>query len=295
MKFQFIHEHRFEFDLEVMLRVLEVSKSGYFSWRKRPESNTSKNRKRLAQKIKTIHQNSRNTYGAARVHACLLEENESCCKPVVASIMRDLGLTGKRKGRIRRKTTDSRHGHAIAQNKLERAFDSSKPDLKWASDISYLPTTEGWLYLAVTLDLFSRKVVGWSMNESLESKLVLDALEMARNSRRPSAGLLHHSDRGVQYAAFDFQRVLARLEAVQSMSRKGDCWDNAVVESFFASLKCELDLEDAIGSKAETRAIIFEWIEVWYNRERRHSSLGFLAPAVFEERYFTLNCPSTKS
>ena len=148
---------------------------------------------------------------------------------------------------------------------------------------------------AVTLDLFSRKVVGWSMSDSLESKLVLDALEMARNSRTPAVGLLHHSDRGVQYAAFDFQRALARLEAVQSMSRKGDCWDNAVVESFFASLKCELDLEDSIGSRAETRAIIFEWIEVWYNRERRHSSLDFLSPVVFEERFHTLNCPSTKS
>lgn len=295
MRFQFIQEHREEFDLEIMLHVLEVSKSGYYSWRKRPESNASRNRKRLSQRIKTIHQSSRSTYGSARVHACLLEENEVCCKPVVASIMRDLGLKGKRKGRLRRKTTNSKHAHPIAQNKLGRAFDSSKPDLKWASDITYLPTTAGWLYLAVTLDLFSRKVVGWAVGDSLESKLVLDALEMARNLRNPAAGLLHHSDRGVQYAARDFQRALVRLEAAQSMSRKGDCWDNAVVESFFASLKCELDLENAIGSKAETRAVIFEWIEVWYNRERRHSSLGFLSPVVFEERFHTLNCPSTKS
>ena len=295
MRFKFIHEHREEFDLEIMFRVLEVSKGGYYEWRKRPESTRSKERKALSEKIKTIHENSRNTYGAARVHACLLEEDEVCCKPVVASIMREQGLKGKRKGQVKQKTTNSKHTHPIAQNKLERAFDASKPDLKWASDITYLPTSEGWLYLAVTLDLFSRKIVGWSMSESLESKLVLDALEMARNSRNPAAGLLHHSDRGVQYAALDFQRALARLEAVQSMSRKGDCWDNAVVESFFASLKCELDLEDTIGSRAETRAIIFEWIEVWYNRERRHSSLGFLSPVVFEERFHTLNCPSTKS
>jgi putative transposase len=239
-----------------MLRVLEVSKGGYYEWRKRKESSRSKKRKSLSQKVKTIFENSRNTYGSARVHACLLEEDEVCCKPVVASIMREQGLKGKRKGRVQHKTTNSKHAHPIAQNKLERAFDASKPDLKWASDITYLPTTEGWLYLAVTLDLFSRKVVGWSMSESLESKLVLDALEMARNLRKPAAGLLHHSDRGVQYAALDFQRALARLEAIQSMSRKGDCWDNAVVESFFASLKCELDLEDAIGSRAETRAII---------------------------------------
>jgi putative transposase len=295
VRFRFIHEHREEFDLEIMLRVLEVSKGGYYEWQKRPESKRAAKRKQLSQKVKTIFENSRNTYGSARVHACLLEENESCCKPVVASIMHDLGLKGKRKGRVTQKTTNSKHAHPVAQNRLERAFDASKPDLKWASDITYLPTTEGWLYLAITLDLFSRKVVGWSMSESLESKLVLDALEMARNSRTPAAGLLHHSDRGVQYAALDFQRALARLEAVQSMSRKGDCWDNAVVESFFASLKCELDLEDAIGSRAETRAIIFEWIEVWYNRERRHSSLGFLSPVVFEERFHTLNCLSTKS
>ena len=295
MRFKFIHEHREEFNLDIMLRVLEVSKGGYYEWRKRPESTRSTKRKILSQKIKTIHQNSRNTYGAVRVHASLLEENEVCCKPVVASIMREQGLKGKRKGRIRQKTTNSKHAHPIAQNKLERAFNASKPDLKWASDITYLPTNEGWLYLAVTLDLFSRKVVGWSMSESLESKLVLDSLEMARVSRNPLAGLLHHSDRGVQYAALDFQRALVRLEAVQSMSRKGDCWDNAVVESFFASLKCELDLENPIGSRADTRAMVFEWIEVWYNRERRHSSLGFLSPVMSEERFHTLNCPSTKS
>jgi putative transposase len=295
VRFKFIHEHREEFDLEIMLRVLEVSKGGYYEWQKRPESKRAAKRKQLSQKVKTIFENSRNTYGSARVHAVLLEENQVCCKPVVASIMREQGLKGKRKGQVTQKTTNSKHAHPIAQNKLERAFDASKPDLKWASDITYLPTTEGWLYLAVTLDLFSRKVVGWSMSDSLESKLVLDALEMARNSRTPAAGLLHHSDRGVQYAAFDFQRALARLEAVQSMSRKGDCWDNAVVESFFASLKCELDLEDTIGTRAETRAIVFEWIEVWYNRERRHSSLGFLSPMVFEKRFHTLNCPSTKS
>ena len=204
--------------------------------------------------------------------------------------MRDLGLKGKRKGKIKQKTTNSKHANPIAQNVLERKFDASKPDQKWVGDITYLPTLEGWLYLAVVIDLFSRKVVGWSMSESLESKLVLDALEMARVSRNPGAGLLHHSDRGVQYAAQDFQRALARLEAIPSMSRKGNCWDNAVAESFFGTIKCELDLENPIGSRAVTRAIVFEWIEVWYNRERRHSSLGFLSPSVFEERQATLNC-----
>jgi putative transposase len=157
VRFKFIHEHREEFNLEIMVRVLEVSKGGFYEWHRRPESKRTQTRRHLKDKIKTIHENSRNTYGAARVHACLLEENESCCKPVVASIMREQGLKGKRKGRVKQKTTNSKHAHPIAQNKLERAFDSSKPDLKWASDITYLPTTEGWLYLAVTLDLFSRK------------------------------------------------------------------------------------------------------------------------------------------
>ena len=275
--------------------MLEVSKSGFYAWRTRPESKRSQQRKALSEKIKTIHENSRKTYGSARIHACLLETEESCSRPRVAGIMRELGLEGKRKGKPRRKTTDSAHAHAIAENKLERRFDAQKPDQKWVADLTYIPTSEGWLFLAVVLDLFSRKIVGWSMSESLEARVVLDALEMARSSRNPTAGLLHHSDRGVQYSAVAHRSALECFGAISSMSRKGNCWDNAVAESLFGTLKCELDLEQAIGSRAETRAIIFEWIEVWYNRERRHSSLGFLAPTVFEERHQTLFCASTKS
>ena len=278
-----------------MCHVLEVNKSGYYAWLKRAESNRSKERKILTERIKSEYASSRNTYGSTRIHACLLEQNVICSRPRVASIMRENGIKGKRKGKIKHKTTNSNHRNAIAQNKLERNFNAEKPDQKWASDITYIPTLEGWLYLAVVIDLFSRKVIGWSMNESLESRLVLDALEMARISRNPSAGLLHHSDRGVQYAAQDFQRALERLKAIPSMSRKGNCWDNAVVESFFGTMKCELDLEKAIGNRFETRAVVFEWLEVWYNRERRHSSLGFVAPEVFEKNWLTLNCPSTKS
>jgi putative transposase len=222
-----------------MCRTLEVSKSGFYAWQKRPESNRSKERKALSEKIKTIHENSRKTYGSVRVHAVLLEENESSSRPRVAGIMRELGLQGKRKGTVKQKTTDSKHSHAIAEN-------------------------------------------------TLESKVVLDALEMARSSRNPLPGLLHHSDRGVQYSAGAHRLALERFGAISSMSRNGNCWDNAVAESAFATLKCELDLEHAIGSRAETRAIVFEWIEVWYNRERRHSSLGFLAPAVFEAKHLTL-------
>ena len=278
-----------------MCWMLEVSKSGYYAWQKRPESKRSKERKALSQKIKTIHENSRRTYGSARIHACLLEAKESCSRPRVAGIMRELGLEGKRKGKIRHKTTDSTHAHAIAENRLERNFSAEKPNQKWVADLTYIPTLEGWVFLAVVLDLFSRKIVGWSISESLEAKVVLDALEMARSSRNPGAGLLYHSDRGVQYSAVAHRLALEHFGAISSMSRKGNCWDNAVAESLFGTLKCELDLEQAIGSRAETRAIIFEWIEVWYNRERRHSSLGFLAPVVFEERHHTLFCASTKS
>jgi putative transposase len=226
-----------------MCNTLEVSKSGFYAWQKRPESNRSKERKALSERIKVIHENSRKTYGSVRVHAVLLEENESSSRPRVAGIMRELGLQGKRKGTVKQKTTDSKHSHAIAENKLERKFDAQKPDQKWVADLTYIPTLEGWLFLAIVIDLFSRKIVGWSMSESLEragpirvpfcprqSKVVLDALEMARSSRNPLPGLLHHSDRGVQYSAGAHRLALEKFGAILSMSRKGNCWDNAVAE-----------------------------------------------------------------
>lgn len=201
-------------------------------------------------KIKTVYAKSRGTYGSPRVHACLVEQGERVSRPRVARIMREHGIQGKNRRRFKA-TTNSHHAHPIAENRLERDFKAEKPDRIWAADITYLPTLEGWLYLAVVIDLFSRQVVGWSMSASLETGFVLDALSMAWVSRKPSPGLVHHSDRGVQYAARDFQRALERLRAVASMSRKGDCWDNAVVESFFSSLKLELDLDGTIGSRAE--------------------------------------------
>ena len=176
---------------------------------------------------------------------------------------------------------------------MERKFDAEKPNQKWVADITYLPTHDGWLYLAAVLDLHSRRVVGWSMSDSLESQVVLDALELARLARTPSTGLVYHRDRGVQDAAAVHRAAIERIGAVSSMSRKRNCWDNAVAESFFWTLKCELDLAKPIGSKAQTRAAVFEWIEGWCNRERRHSSLGFLSPVMFEERFDTLLCSST--
>jgi putative transposase len=185
-----------------MCRTLEVSISGYHAWRKRSESRTSKEQKILAQKIRILHMDSRNTYGSSRIHAILLEQHDLCSRPRVASIMLEQGIHGKRKGkRNKKQTTNSKHQHAIAENKLERNFKAEKPNQKWVADITYIPTLTGWLYLAVVIDLFSRKVVGWSMSLTLEARIVLDALEMARSSRKPSEGLVYHSDRGVQYAA----------------------------------------------------------------------------------------------
>ena len=187
----------------------------------------------------------------------------------------------KRKFRV---TTKSKHRQPIAENVLNREFQASAPNQKWVTDITYLPTTDGWLYLATVMDLYSRKIVGWAMSERLETLLVTEALQMALERRRPGAGLLHHSDRGSQYASEAYRQALQRLEAVQSMSRKGNCWDNSVQESFFATLKTELQLDRARLPRAQTRTEVFEWIEVFYNRQRRHSSLGYQSPVAFEEQ-----------
>lgn len=187
----------------------------------------------------------------------------------------------KRKFRV---TTKSTHRQPVAENVLNREFQASAPNQKWVTDITYLPTTDGWLYLATVMDLHSRKIVGWAMSERLETPLVMEALQMALERRRPGAGLLRHSDRGSQYASEAYRQALQRLEAVQSMSRKGNCWDNSVQESFFATLKTELQLDRARLPRAQTRTEVFEWIEVFYNRQRRHSSLGYQSPVAFEEQ-----------
>ena len=194
--------------------------------RKGLNPNAPKKRKLLSNKIKTIFENSRKTYGITRIHACLREKNESCSRPRVAGIMRELGLKGKRKGFIRRKTTNSNHALEVPQNKLEREFKTEKPNQKRVADLTYIPTLEGWLFLAVVLDLFSKKIVGWSMSDSLETQVVLDALEMARSSRNPAIGLLHHSDRGVQYSTGIHRLALEKFGAISSMSRRGNCWDS---------------------------------------------------------------------
>ena len=277
-----MHEHRDEFSVRAMCRALKVSSSGYYGWCGRPESTRSREDRRLLMKIRMAHTRSRGTYGSPRVHEDLREDGETCGRHRVARLMRKDGLAGKKRRKFRC-TTDSKHSHAVAPNLFDQDFTVETPDAVWAGDITYLRTREGWLYLAVLIDLCSRYVVGWSLSESLEPTVTLRALERAVELRRPASGVIHHSDRGTQYTCPDYRDELDRLQMTVSMSRKGNCWDNASVESFFDSLKTEIDIE-VFDTRDDARAAIFDYIEVFYNRHRRHSSLGYLSPADFERR-----------
>ena len=257
--------------------------SGYHSWRRRPISKRTQHDALLKQRIQDAHHRSKGRYGAPRVHAELQAEGFRVSRKRVARLMRLDGLRAKGKRRWVQ-TTHSSHTLPVCPNLLARQFDVSQPNQVWASDLTFLPTKEGWLYLAVTLDLYSRAVVGYAMDAQMPATLPLAALQMAAGRRLPPPGLLHHSDRGSQYASRIFQEELARLQARGSMSGKGDCWDNAVVESFFSSLKRELFEEVIFESRAAARHAVFEFIEVFYNRQRRHSTLGYLTPLEFERQ-----------
>ncbi|GGM16046.1 transposase [Deinococcus aerophilus] len=266
-----------------MCRVLDVSASGYHSWRRRPPSTRRQEDALLQQRIQGIHVRTKGRYGAPRIHAELRAEGVRVSRKRVTRLIRASRLSGKGKRHWVR-TTDSEHVLPVSLNLLERQFHVHHPNQVWASDITYLPTREGWLYLAVTLDLHSRAVVGYAMEAHMHASLPLAALQMAASRRDPPPGLLHHSDRGSQYASRIFQEALARLRAKESMSRKGDCWDNAVVESFFSSLKRELFEDNIFENRMVARQAIFEYIEVFYNRQRRHSTLGYLTPHEFERQ-----------
>ena len=270
-----------EYSVALMCRQLDVSKSGFYAWRSRPESARSKENKVLVTEIERLHEASRRTYGSPRIHADLEEEGFEVSRNRVARLMRENGIRAKGKRRFR-KTTDSDHDHRVAPNHLARDFEVEAPNNVWAGDITYLWTSEGWMYLAVILDLFSRKVVGWAMADHMRTDLVLEALLKALRDRLPGDDLMHHSDQGSQYASDDYQDALDVHGIECSMSRKGDCWDNAVVESFFGSLKTELDAEDHWRTRAEARYDVFEYIEVFYNRQRRHSYLGYVSPVRYE-------------
>ena len=281
MKYACIEANRRAFKVGMMCRVVGVARSGYYAWRSRGLSARAQANVALEKEIRAVHEQSRRTYGSPRVHRELVARGVVCGKHRVARLMRAQAIRPKQKRRFVA-TTDSTHVRPVAGNHLDRKFDVTTPNTVWAGDITYLPTAEGWLYLAVVLDLASRRVVGWSMSRSLERGVALDALRMALAQRQPAPGLLMHTDRGSQYASVENQELMAAHGLRCSMSRKGNCWDNAVVESFFASLKAER-IDGVFPSRAAARAAVFEYIEVWYNRQRRHSSLGYLSPIAFEK------------
>lgn len=263
---------------------MKVSTSGYYTWRKNPGSSSrEKKNVRLVTHIKAIHEESKNTYGSPRIHAELRGLGIRCGKNRVARLMRDKGIRARHRRKYKA-TTDSNHQMPVHENRLNRSFDVESANRSWAADITYIWTREGWLYLAVILDLFSRRVIGWSMKQRVEKQLVIDALLMALGRRKPAEGILHHSDRGSQYASKEYQALLRQAGLSCSMSRRGNCWDNAVVESFFSTLKREWVQGKVYRTRSEARADIFCYIETWYNRKRRHSTLGYLSPAEFERK-----------
>lgn len=282
MRFSFIGRHRSEHSVALLCRVLRVSRSGFYAWRTRPESRRSKQKRRLLAAIREIHADVDQLYGSPRMHRELLEAGHRCGRHRVARLMRKAGLHARRKPRRRPRTTDSVHALPVAPNVLERQFSIELPDRAWVGDITYIPTQEGWLYLAVLLDLCSRRVVGWAMDRRIDRQLAMRALAMARGHRQPDPGLVHHTDRGSQYASSDYQVELERAAFRCSMSRKGDCYDNAVAESFFATLKKELVHHHNWRSRAEAMTAIFRYIEVFYNRQRKHSTLGYRSPVDYE-------------
>jgi len=264
-----------------MCRALSVSRSGYYSWRRRPDSRRTVENRRLDVHIKAIYTKYKGRYGSPKITDELNDMGFEVSKNRVARRMKEAGL----RSIVRRKyrpTTDSKHLHPVAENLLKRDFTADEPDRVWVSDITYIATKHGWLYLTVFLDLFSRMIVGWALSSSLSTEMVLTALYRAIRTRRPGAGLVIHSDRGVQYACNDFRQALEKHHFVQSMSRKGDCWDNAVAESFFGILKSELIHHERFEGSQDTLKSLFEYIEVFYNRKRKHSTLNYQNPAQYE-------------
>jgi putative transposase len=282
VKFAFIRDHLGEYPSSAACRMLDVSRSGYYAWQVRPPSAQHCRRDALAAKIKAVHQENRRVYGSPRITKVLRLSGEAVCQNTVAKVMRACGVRARAPKAFVPRTTDSRHDQPVAPNLLRRNFVVGEPRRRWVSDITYIPTGEGWLYLAGVLDLFSRRVVGWSMAENMETTLVGEALKMAVSRARPQDGLIHHSDRGVQYASYEYQRLLESFGMTASMSGAGDCYDNAAMESLWATLKTELVHQERYETRDEARRSIFEYIETFYNRKRLHSSLGYVSPEAFE-------------
>ncbi len=281
MKFAAIEAEKAHYPIALMCRVLEVSRAGYYASRRRPESPRSASNRQLVAKVEEAYAASRRNYGSPRICRELRDMGHRVGRHRIARLMREHGLVARKKRRFR-VTTDSNHLQPVAPNVLGRNFQVKDLNRAWVGDITYLATAEGWLYLAVLLDLCSKKVVGWAMSEHLDTSVALAALRMALERRQPPPGLVHHSDRGVQYASDAYTDALQAYGLVPSMSRRGNCWDNAPAESFFSTLKTELVRDRVFPSRARARTEVFEYIEVFYNRTRRHSSLGQISPMNFE-------------
>jgi transposase InsO family protein len=283
VKFALIDAEKANFPVAFMCSELSVSRSGYYAWRARPPSARASEDVTLGARVLELHLASQRRYGSPRVHQALAAEGLRVGRKRVVRLMRERGLVARKRLRFIR-TTDSRHELPLARNLLARRFGQPKPDQAWATDITYLATAEGWLYLAVIIDLCSRRVVGWATSDSLERTLCLDALRAALRTRLPAPGLIHHSDRGTQYASVEYRELLAQHGIVCSMSRRANCWDNACAESFFSTLKTELVRGQVFETRAQATLAVFEYIECFYNRERLHSSIGYRSPADFEDQ-----------
>ncbi len=284
MKFSFIEDHRPMWRLGRMCKTLGVSRAGYFAWRRRPESPRGGEDRALTSRIQVIHGTSRKTYGSPRVHRELRAQGTAISRKRVERLMHVAGIQVKPKARFV-VTTDSDHGLPVAENLLQQDFSASAPNRRWVTDITYVATAEGWLYVAAIIDLFSRRVVGWAMQDRMDRSLVLAALGMAIGNRQPAHGLVHHSDRGSQYASEDYRNELTANGMIASMSRRACCYDNAAMESFWHTLKVELIHRRQFQTRTEATQAIFEYIEVFYNRTRIHSSIGYVSPVEFERQH----------
>jgi putative transposase len=283
VRYAWIKQHRDNFPIALMCRILKLSTSGYYEWLGRTASPRRRRSELIGQAAARSYFNSNRIYGYRKVHDDLKERDIKCCQETVRRIMRSAGLFSK----VKRKfiaTTDSTHNLAVAQNILDRDFFADAPDRKWASDITYIATDQGWLYLAAVMDLYSRKIIGWSMSQRIDAQLVENAFKMAISQRHPQPGLICHSDRGIQYASNTMQKLFSDYKIVCSMSRRGNCWDNACMESFFSSLKREWVYGKRYITREQARKDIFNYIEMFYNRIRKHATLGYVSPAAYEQR-----------
>jgi putative transposase len=293
VRYLFIKQQTGHFSIAALCRAMQVSQGGYFAWCKRAMSNRQQANQSLTDSIRVVYKENRKVYGSPRIYHDLKSQGLRCSEKRIARLMQLAGIRAQIRKRFVQ-TTTSDPNLPVAENKLAREFEVDTPNARWTSDITYLWTREGWLYLAVILDLFSRRVVGWATGQTLERSLVITALNAALSSRQPEAGLLCHSDRGSQYASHDYQTLLKEAGVECSMSRKGNCWDNAPTESFFASLKRELVYGTTFATRQEAHSALFDWIEVFYNRKRRHSALGYKSPVEFESLYQMQQIASTK-